>query len=293
MYNLFVAYDVEAWDSGTWVTDIYRCVREYTDDSLTARFGDFSAEQVNDLRRFPCVFAYEVVQKKDPKFGVVRDVAFRQGGQKVRVEYDIIPLDPFLSAKQLSDLDVTLDILEWEMNRTHWALKDVDLPRELGSLGIRFPHWARTTRTTVDITTHSFDVSLSFPGSVRDYVESMVGELERLLGPNTYFYDNNYKSQLARPQLDVLLQDIYRNRSKLIVVFLCADYQDREWCGVEFRAVQDIVKERNHEQIMFVRMDDGEVDGVFGTDGFIDAREHTSDEIAGFICERVELAKIR
>lgn len=50
-------------------------------------------------------------------------------------------------------------------------------------------------------------------------VEQVVKELETILDKNQIFYDNNFISQLARPSLDTLLQDIYRNRSKLIVVF--------------------------------------------------------------------------
>ena len=40
---------------------------------------------------------------------------------------------------------------------------------------------------------------------------------------------------------------------------------------------------------MFIRMDDGEVDGIFKTDGYIDATKHIPEEIANFIVERAEL----
>lgn len=40
---------------------------------------------------------------------------------------------------------------------------------------------------------------------------------------------------------------------------------------------------------MFVRIDDGSVEGVFKTDGYIDARKFTPLQIAEFIRERVEL----
>lgn len=102
-------------------------------------------------------------------------------------------------------------------------------------------------------------------------------------------YDNNYVSQLARPSLDLLLQDIYRNRSKLIVVFISADYERKNWCGIEFRAIRDIIAERQHDRIMFVRTDDGAVEGVFATDGYVDARRFSPEEIAGFIKERADL----
>ena len=41
---------------------------------------------------------------------------------------------------------------------------------------------------------------------------------------------------------------------------------------------------------MFVRTDDGEVEGVFKTDGYIDARNFNASELASFIHERAELA---
>jgi hypothetical protein len=120
-------------------------------------------------------------------------------------------------------------------------------------------------------------------------VKSIAAELEVKLGPNTYFYDNNYKSQIARPSVDIVLQDIYRNRSKLVVVFLCKRYQDKEWCGIEFRAIREIIKARDHHKVMFVKMDDGKVEGVFSTDGYIDGQSHSPTEVAGFILERVSL----
>ena len=90
------------------------------------------------------------------------------------------------------------------------------------------------------------------------------------------------------PSLDTLLQDIYRNRSRLIVVFLCEKYQEKEWCGIEIRAIREIIKERE-QRVMFIKMDEGKVDGVFSTDGYIDGRKHTPTEMAGYIQERVSL----
>jgi hypothetical protein len=46
---------------------------------------------------------------------------------------------------------------------------------------------------------------------------------------------------------------------------------------------------RAEQRIMFVRVDDGAVDGVFRTDGYVDARRFNPSEIAQFIAERVAL----
>jgi len=290
MYSLFVSSSADSWNGGPFLLELSRCVREYTTDKLTDRYGELMPPEVDELRRLPCIFAYENGCGKNPKFGVVRDIIKRQG--QALIEYDILPLDPFLTLEDLREdraLLFLLDIREWEMNRTHWAVKDIDLARELRRKGISLPPWVCSTAKAADITTHQFDVALSFPGEVRKYVEQVAAELERIIGPNSYFYDDNYRSQLARPSLDILLQDIYGKRSRFIVVFVCADYQKKDWCGIEFRAIKDIIAERKHDRIMFVRMDDGEVSGVFKTDGYIDGRENSPADVARFIQERVEL----
>ena len=223
MYNLFVSANEEQWEGKPLLIELDRCIREYTDGSITVKLGDLTFENIDELKRLPCIFAYERGCNKDPYFGLIRDVTERKG--QVRVEYEIIALDKFLKFKDLNEdlLAFSLDIAKWEMNRTHWAVKDVDLARELGSKGITLPNWARMAEKTVDITQHKFDVGLSFPGEARDYVVQVAEKLEHYLGPNAYFYDNNYESQLARPSLDILLQEIYRERCSLVVVFISSD----------------------------------------------------------------------
>lgn len=287
MYNLFVSANEDAWQDEHWQIEAGRCVREYTDETITEKFGSLNGAAVEELKQLPCIFAYEAFNQLDPKFGLITSVAKRQG--EVRVEYELIPVDPFLTHDALANLQFELDIGKWELNRTHWAVKDVNLPKELHRQGIELPPWTRNVSKAVDISTHDFDVGLSFPGEVRTLVEAVAQNLEHLIGPNAYFYDANYVAQLARPSLDTFLQDIYRNRSKLIVVFISADYQNKNWCGIEFRAIRDIIAEREHQRIMFIRTDDGAVEGVFDTDGYVDARNFTAAQIAGFIKERIEL----
>ena len=287
MYNLLVSANEEAWNGGSYDYESGRCF-EYTSPELVDRFGSLSDAAITLLRKHPCLFAYEALVKQDPKIGRIVRVEKRQG--KVRIYYELEEITPFLSHGDVEELRMELDIDKWELNRTHWAIKDVSLPQAVLGKGIILPAWASGPKRTVDITAHTFNVALSFPGEVRPYVESVAKLLEKSLGPNAYFYDNNYKAQLARPNLDTLLQGIYRDRSKLVVVFLCAAYGSKEWCGVEFRAIKDIIKAKL-DRVMFIRTDKGSVDGVFSTDGYIDATTHTPDQIAEFITERADLCK--
>ncbi|WP_448635438.1 TIR domain-containing protein [Pedobacter panaciterrae] len=288
LYNLFVSASEDSWQGEPFQIELSRCVREYTSPHLTRRFGNLDALSIKTLKNAPSIFAYEAGCKLSPKFGYIRDIVHR-GGQ-VRIEYDIQNMDQFLSYADIEEMTFELDIQKLELHRTHWAVKEVNLPKELHSKGITLPASMQNIANAVDVSKHTFDVALSFPGETRPLVEKIVEELEKNLGPNRYFYDNNYVSQLAQPSLDVLLQGIY-TRAKLDVVFLSADYQNKDWCGVEFRAIKEIIFTRDNNRIMFVKTDDGEVSGVFKTDGYIDARKFTPSEIAKFIVERITIRK--
>lgn len=135
-----------------------------------------------------------------------------------------------------------------------------------------------------------FRVALSFAGEHRPYVEEVARALARELGQDEVFYDNHFKHDLAVVDLDVLLQSIYHHKSDLVVVFLCGNYQKKEWCGLEWRSVRDLIKSKRHAQrIMFFRFDDAPVDGVFSQDGAIDCREHLSAEAADLILKRLQV----
>jgi hypothetical protein len=288
LYNLFVSGSADAWAGEPFQIDLSRCVREYTDPSLTERFGALDGNSIVQLKRAPCIFAYEAGNQLSPKFGYIKEVLHRQG--QVRIDYRVHNVEPFLTTGDLERMTFELDIGKFELYRTHWAVKEVNLPKELHARGITLPASLRDIANAVNISKHTFDIALSFPGEVRPLVEQIAQELERRLGPNTYFYDNNYVSQLAQPSLDTLLQGLY-SRAKLDVVFLSADYQKKNWCGVEFRAVRDIISSRENLRVMFVRTDDGDVEGVFKTDGFVDARKFEPHRIADFICERLYLLR--
>lgn len=286
MYNLLMTWNTEEWSGKIWELELGRCVREYTDNDITERFGDLDADATRVLCRLPSIFAYEGL-RADPKFGFIR--AIKRRGRNVRLEYEIVPLEQFPSAEQMKGMLAELDIGDWEINRTHWAVKDVDLAKTLAEHGYELPAWVRQARKAVDVTTHQFDVALSFPGEDRNYVEQVAEQLERIIGPNSYFYDNNYVGQLARPSLDILLQDIYGKRSKLIVVFIGSNYQAKDWCGIEIKAIREIINARDHDRIMFVRTDDGLVDGIVKSDGYVDARKFNAAQVAEMIAERISL----
>lgn len=286
MYSLLVSGDPSAWGGKPFQLDRTRFL-EFTDDEVVKALGDFKEGSVVRLLRLPCIFAYEDTCDRDPLFGIVTRVIPRL--REVRIEYEIIPVTPFLTQKQFRALQSELAIDRTEYFRHHWAVKEVDLGHVLAAENVSLPATS-TWRHPANLSTHEFDVGLSFPGEVRPFVREVAESLEALLGVDHCFYDENYTAQLARPNLDLLLQDIYAKRSQLVVVFLCEAYERKSWCaGVEFRAIREIIKARDHDRVMFVRMDDAVVNGVFTVDGAVDGRKHGPSAIARMIKQRVDL----
>lgn len=144
-------------------------------------------------------------------------------------------------------------------------------------------------RSATPLASVKFRVAVSFPGEHRTYVAAVVDGLREPLGPDGVFYDFDYQAQLARPNLDTLLQGIYRSQADLVVVFLAKEYADKDWCGLEWRAIRDIIKSKEDERVMFVRMDEGEVDGVFSIDGYIDGSSNDPEAVAEHILTRLSV----
>jgi hypothetical protein len=145
-----------------------------------------------------------------------------------------------------------------------------------------------TEMTFQKIDTASFEVAVSFPGEKREYVLETVEELSKLISKKDIFYDHWYTSQLARPNLDTLLQDIYHNKTKLIVVFLCEDYQKKKWCGIEWKSIRDLMNQGNDLKIMLMSFDFFQVKGTFATtDGLVDVDKLNPIETASLIHQRL------
>jgi hypothetical protein len=285
MYNLLVTAAEGAWDLPAYEFDRTRFL-EYTVDSLKARFGGLDAEAQEELKSLPTLFTYEG-DDEQVRVGYIRRI--RERGRSVLIEYEFDDTVPVFSFSKLKPLQIKLDIEGWEMSRTHWAVKDEDLFELLASVGLVDASYVGEGRPTGRVEEMRFRVALSFPGEKREYVAAVAAEVKKRLGRDTVFYDRDFTAQLARPNLDTLLQRIYLSNSDLVVVFLCAEYERKEWCGLEWRAIRNIIKNKNDHAIMFMRFDHADISGAFSIDGYVDLDEFTPLEAARMIVERVRL----
>lgn len=144
MYNLLVSGRTDTWDGEPWLIEKGRCVHasEYTQGDIVEKYGALTEEQIEEICKLPSIFAYEQRQEENPHFGFVRGLTKRQG--KVRIEYELFTLNRFLTYQELEDLMFELDISKWELSRTHWAIKNVNLQKELLQAGIHLPGWIQS-----------------------------------------------------------------------------------------------------------------------------------------------------
>lgn len=125
-----------------------------------------------------------------------------------------------------------------------------------------------------------YKIAFSFPGEYRNLVDKIANGVADVFTKECILYDSFHSAEFARPNLDTYLQNLYRNESELVVIFICGSYNRKTWCGVEWRALRDLINTGNNDRILFVKCGDGDVDGFFSSvDGFIDASAVAVDEI--------------
>jgi hypothetical protein len=257
------------------------------------KFRSLDPAAIEELKSLPALFAYEG-DKENVPVGYIRRIKERE--KSIYIEYEFETAIPEIPFSKIAALRKKLDIYTperglGEMNRTHWAVKDEDLFEILFEAGLIDQTFLSSVGQLGRIENLKFKVALSFPGERRGYVSEVATALKRRLRRGLVFYDKDFTSQLARPNLDTLLQRIYRHNSELVVIFLSKEYEEKDWCGLEWRAIREIIMERENSahSIMFMRFDDTPVKGIFKHDGYIDLNAYGPSEVANLILQRVEL----
>src|SRR5579862_4245988 len=132
-----------------------------------------------------------------------------------------------------------------------------------------------------------FRVALSFPGEKREFVGRVAAQLSTRLGKEQILYDEYLMAELARPDLDLYLASLYHNDSELLVPFYCADYEQKQWCKLEWRQMRDILFQMEGNRLMPFRFDDSPISGVLSVDGYVKIDTRTPVEVAELILERI------
>jgi hypothetical protein len=77
MYNLLILSSEDAWNGDPWHIEVKCCVRVYTEKEITQKLGELDTSAVADLKRMPCIMAYEAPNKIDPHLCILSNIIMR------------------------------------------------------------------------------------------------------------------------------------------------------------------------------------------------------------------------
>jgi hypothetical protein len=138
-----------------------------------------------------------------------------------------------------------------------------------------------------------FRVAFSFAGEKRAFVAGVANIIAHQFGQDRVLYDGFHAAEFADPDLALDLSLYYREQADLVVVVLCPNYDERSWCGLEWRAVYGIIKDGRHKQVMLCRYDLVEPPTLNGLAGYVDLDARTPDYLAALILERLAIIEGR
>ena len=142
MYNFLVTADIDAWNLPAYEFGRDRFC-EHTSDKIREQYKSLSASEIEELKSFPALFAYER-EVGNVRVGYIRNI--RERRKTVLIEYEFEKAIPEIPFSKIVDLKDKLDIGKWEMNRTHWAIKDEDLFEILFDAGLIDRSFLSSTR---------------------------------------------------------------------------------------------------------------------------------------------------
>ena len=131
----------------------------------------------------------------------------------------------------------------------------------------------------------AYEVTLSFAGEQRGYVEEVARALESR-GINV-FYDDFEKVKLWGKHLTEELHRVYEHEAQLAVMFISKAYVEKAWPRHERRSILSRAVREREEYILPVRFDDTEVPGLQESVGYVQARNHSPAELATMIAMKL------
>ncbi len=134
-----------------------------------------------------------------------------------------------------------------------------------------------------------FRIAFSFAGEKRNFVSQVAAILAKRFGQDAILYDNYHKAEFGRARLGRYLPKLYHEQSDLIVVVICNDYAKKEWCGLEWDAIFDLLKKRREDEVALCNFDRATVEGLYSDSGFMSFDDETPEQAADLILQRLAL----
>ena len=261
MFNVLIDSNGTAWESNDRMGMPADRFLEYSGDEGEG-ISVSNPDSVRILERIHSVLLYEKgaldAGQNIVRIGQMRSI--RVGGGRITfrfAEAGRIPNDKF------EELRPKLQISNGEMYRTHWAVKDGEIPQEVFAAMIPTPT--------------KYDVVLSFAGEDREYVEKVAEFLES--HGVVVFYDKYEEVTLWGKDLAEHFDGVYRKQGRYCVMFISHHYAEKVWTRHERKSALARALEERVEYLLPARFDDTEIPGLRPTIGYLDLRKLTPEQL--------------
>lgn len=242
---------------------------EYSGDESEAMSID-RPESLRALERIQSLLLYEDgvggSNADSIRVGQMRDIKVQRGSVTFRfAEAGRLPKEKF------DELRHRLQIGAWEMSRTHWAVKDGDIPQDVLAQVLPTPK--------------KYDLVLSFAGEDREYVERVAEFLES--HGVAVFYDKYEEVTLWGKDLVEHFDGVYRKQGRFCIMFISRHYAEKVWTTHERRSALARALEEQVEYVLPVRFDQTEIPGLRPTIGYLDLRTLTPEQLGERVLHKI------
>ena len=130
-----------------------------------------------------------------------------------------------------------------------------------------------------------YDVTLSFAGEDREYVDQVATVLKK--NGAKVFYDKFEEIDLWGKDLAIHFDFVYRKNARYCIPFISKSYKEKIWTNHEIKTAFSRSITSNEEYILPARFDDTEIDGLRPTIGYFDLRKYKAIEFAEIVLKKL------
>lgn len=273
MFNLIIYGDGQMWsEPQPWSVDASRFL-EHSCDEAKELF--LNRKNLEVLEQFPAIVTGEWGGSTSQvvRVGLVRNV--RSTGREIRFSFDE---QSHTISDLLDEFTKELQLHDWEHSRSHWAVKNGDLPQRFVSQLIHgtykeFP----------------YEIVITYASENIEYVNEVA---ERLKGAGIrLFYAPFEEPELWGKSLSKQLDAIYRNLGRHCLMFVSQDYARKVWPTFESkvameRAMHEASQKRD-DYILACRFDQTEIPGMAADVVYQDLTIKTPEQIADLVVSKL------
>ena len=268
MFNVLIAYSSTAWETDQLMSMDRDRFLEHTPEHVAVQFSWKKPETLKALESIPTLLMYEPGHDGDNRevvrYGQLHDI--KVSGSDLTFRFDD---QGRLVRSTVMEYATRLGFGRLEHGRTHWAVKDGDIPSAL-----------------MDTLESRYDLVFSFAGEEREYVKKVAESLTKK--GVKIFYDEYDQASLWGKDLAIHFDLIYQHSSQYCVMFISKAYVTKMWTRHERKAALARALADSKEYILPARFDDTKVPGLLPTIAHIDLANRSPASFVEVILKKLK-----